>query len=74
MTFWEALALVGTATTILGVFLTVYGMVNNRVTKAGFRQMHLEMQEGFRILAVLVTEKSEEKRAELLNRLFGPTT
>lgn len=33
MSFWEVLALVGTSATILGVFLTVYGIINNRTLK-----------------------------------------
>ncbi|MEW6608271.1 MAG: hypothetical protein AB1414_12655 [bacterium] len=33
MNLWEALALVGTAATILGIFLTVYGVVNNKTLK-----------------------------------------
>ncbi|MDI6792844.1 MAG: hypothetical protein QME81_08275 [bacterium] len=33
MGFLEALALVGTAATILGVFLTAYAMINNKILK-----------------------------------------
>ena len=33
MSFWEAVALVGTMATILGVFITIYGLINNRVLK-----------------------------------------
>ncbi|MDI6735659.1 MAG: hypothetical protein QME42_05625 [bacterium] len=33
MNLWESLALVGTASTILGVFLTIYGVVNNKTLK-----------------------------------------
>ncbi|MEW6096092.1 MAG: hypothetical protein AB1567_06165 [bacterium] len=33
MNFWEALVLVGTAATILGVFLAIYGVVNNKTLK-----------------------------------------
>jgi len=33
MSFWEMLALVSTMTTILGVFLTIYAMINNKTLK-----------------------------------------
>ena len=33
MSFWEMLALVGAMATNMGVFLTIYGMLNNRVLK-----------------------------------------
>ena len=33
MSFWEAVALVGTMATILGIFITIYGLINNRVLK-----------------------------------------
>ena len=34
MSFWEMLGLVSAMATILGVFLTIYAMINNRVLKA----------------------------------------
>jgi peroxiredoxin family protein len=33
ITFWQAMALISTAATILGVFLAVYGMINNKTLK-----------------------------------------
>ena len=33
MSFWETLTLGGTMATILGVFITIYGLINNRVLK-----------------------------------------
>lgn len=33
MGLWEAVALVGTMATILGVFITIYGLINNRMLK-----------------------------------------
>lgn len=33
VTFWESMTLVGTAATILGVFLTVYATINNKTLK-----------------------------------------
>ena len=49
MSFWEAVALVGTMATILGVFITVYGLINNRVLKqeaAGIREILLRVEFG----------------------------
>ena len=33
MSFWEAVALMGLMATILGVFITIYGLINNRTLK-----------------------------------------
>jgi hypothetical protein len=33
MGFWEALGQVSVTATILGVFLTIYGLINNRTLK-----------------------------------------
>ncbi len=33
LSFWEILALIGTASTILGVFLALYAMINNKTLK-----------------------------------------
>ena len=33
MSFWETLTLGGTMATILGVFLTLFGMINNKTLK-----------------------------------------
>ncbi|MBI4479925.1 MAG: hypothetical protein HY651_07865 [Acidobacteria bacterium] len=49
MSFWEAVALVGTMATILGVFITIYGLINNRVLKAeaaGIREILLRVESG----------------------------
>ena len=37
MSFWQLLGLVSAMATILGVFLTIYGVINNRTLKEEFR-------------------------------------
>jgi len=64
MSLWEAMALVGTMATILGVFITIYGIINNRTLKAeaqGIREILLRMEQG----------QSEARRemAEAIERL-----
>ena len=49
MSLWEAMALVGTMATILGVFITIYGIINNRVLKAeakSLREILLRIEQG----------------------------
>jgi len=49
MSFWEMLALVSVMATILGVFLTIYAMINNRVLKeesAHTREILARMEQG----------------------------
>lgn len=45
MNFLQALALVGTAATILGVFLTVYAIINNKMLKEE-RRIAMEAMAG----------------------------
>ncbi len=44
MSFIEALALVGTASTILGIFLTAYGIINNKTLKKESRLTREEIK------------------------------
>ena len=76
MSFWEALALVGTMATILGVFITIYGLINNRTLKEeaksireilfrmeqGQNEARREMAEAIRYLADLIRLESEKTR------------
>ena len=57
MSFWEALALVGTMATILGVFMTIYGIINNRTLK----------EEARNIREILLSESKNTK--EILLRI-----
>ena len=64
MTFWEAMALVGTMTTILGVFLTVYALINNRTLKAESRLTRETLRETIieesRLTREMIAKMSEE--------------
>ena len=49
MSFWELLALVSAMTTIMGVSLTIYAMINNRLLKeesAHTREILARMEQG----------------------------
>ena len=49
MSFWEMLALVSAMATIMGVFLTIYAMLNNRLLKeesAHTREILARMEHG----------------------------
>ena len=76
MSFWELLALVSAMATILGVFLTIYGFINNRTIReesrhtreilAGIEQgqseARREMAEAVRYLGELVHTEAEKTR------------
>jgi len=79
MSFWEALALTGTMATILGIALTVYGIINNRTFRAEMRavreildriergqeEARREMAEAIKYLADLIVAESERTRQTL---------
>ncbi len=49
MSFWESLAMTGTMATVLGVALTVYGILNNRTLRAemgAVRDLIREFRQG----------------------------
>ncbi len=51
MEFWQLLTLVGTMATILGVFLAVYALINNKTLKTESRltrEMIVKMEEGIK--------------------------
>jgi hypothetical protein len=74
--FWEILALGGTMATVLGVFLTIYGIINNRTLKEesratreilsrieqGQSEARKEMAETLRYLADLVRQEGDKTR------------
>lgn len=76
MSFWELLALMSAMVTILGVFLTIYGVINNRTLKAEFgntreilasieqgqNEARKEMAEAIKYLAELVRIEGEKTR------------
>jgi hypothetical protein len=48
MSFWEMLGLVSAVAAILGVFLTIYAIINNRTMKEEFRLTREMMREDSR--------------------------
>ena len=49
MSFWELLALVSAMATIMGVFLAVYAVINNRTLKSEFgstREILVRIEQG----------------------------
>ncbi len=76
MSFWELLGLVSAMATILGVFLTIYGVINNRTLKEEFRitrdmlarldqgqqEARKEMAEAIKYLADLIRAEGERTR------------
>ena len=49
MQFWEAVGLVGAMATILVVFMTIYGLINNRTLKEemkSVREILLRIEQG----------------------------
>ncbi len=76
MSFWELLGVVSAMATILGVFLTIYGVINNRTLKEEFRitrdmlaridqgqqEARKEMAEALKYLADLIRAEGERTR------------
>ncbi|MFH1648454.1 MAG: hypothetical protein ABIA11_01820 [Patescibacteria group bacterium] len=76
MSFWELLALVGVMATILGVFLTIYAVINNKTLKEesrGIREIlsrieqgqteaRKEMAEAIKFIAQLIKTEGEKTR------------
>lgn len=68
MSFWEAIALVGMMATILGVFITIYGVINNRVLKAeakGLREILLRIEQGQNETRLQISQQIEQSRREM---------
>ncbi|MEW6619790.1 MAG: hypothetical protein AB1422_10725 [bacterium] len=59
MNLWESLALVGTAATILGVFLTVYGVVNNKTLKHETKLTRETIEEESKLTREMIKETTE---------------
>ncbi len=69
MSFWQLLGLVSAMATILGVFLTIYGIINNRTLKEEFRitreillRIDQGHQEATKYLADLIRAEGERTR------------
>jgi hypothetical protein len=69
MSFWQVLGLVSAMATILGVFLTIYGVINNRTLKEEFRmtremldRMDRGHQEATKYVADLIRAEGEKTR------------
>jgi hypothetical protein len=76
MSFWQLLGVVSAMATILGVFLTIYGVINNRTLKEEFRitremlsridhgqqEARKEMAEAIKYLADLIRAEGERTR------------
>jgi len=79
MSLWEAMALVGTMATILGVFITLYGIINNRTLKGEARivreillgeskstkEIILEETRGLREILLRMEQGQNEARREM---------
>ena len=68
MSFWEAVGLVSAMTTILGVFLAIYGLINNRTLKGearGIRRTLEEEAKGIREILVRIEQGQTEARREM---------
>ncbi|MGH9785327.1 MAG: hypothetical protein ACRD88_14185, partial [Terriglobia bacterium] len=68
MSLWEAMALVGTMATILGVFITIYGIINNRTLKAeaqGIREILLRIEQGQNETRLQISQQMEHSRREM---------
>ncbi|MDI6735658.1 MAG: hypothetical protein QME42_05620 [bacterium] len=59
MNLWESLALVGTAATILGIFLTIYGVVNNKTLKYETKLTREAMAEESKLTREAMAEESK---------------
>jgi hypothetical protein len=62
MNFLESLALVGTAATILGVFLTVYAIINNKTLKNESRLTREALAEESRLTRETIIEETKLTR------------
>ena len=63
MSFWELLALVSAMATIMGVFLAIYAMLNNRLLKeesAHTREILARMEQGQQNVQKEVAEARRE--------------
>ena len=79
MTFWEAVAVMGFMATILGVFMTIYGLINNRTLKVetkGIREILLlntrtleEEARGIREILVRIEQGQNEARKEMADAI-----
>ena len=73
MSFWEALALVGTMATILGVFIAIYGLINNRLLKKEAGDTRQILQDQAKGLREIIQEEAKNTREILLRIEQGQT-
>ncbi len=66
LSFWEILALIGTASTILGIFLTFYAIINNKTLK---KESRLTRE----VLTETIAEESKLTR-EVIGKMIQETT
>ena len=83
MSLWGAMALVGTIATILGVFITVYGIINNRTLKAEAKNVReillreskstkdiiLEEARGIREILIRIEQGQNEARLQISQQM-----
>jgi hypothetical protein len=72
MSFWELLALGSVIATVLGVFVTLYGMINNRTLKEESkitREMIRQEFGGTRELLSKIEQGQSEARKEMAEAL-----
>jgi hypothetical protein len=64
MSFWELLGLVSAMSAILGVFLTIYGLINNRTLKEHFKTTREEFKVTREMIA-RIDQGQQEARKEM---------
>ena len=73
MSFWEALALVGAMATILGVFIAVYGLINNRLLKKEAGDTRQILQDQAKGVREIIQEEAKNTQEILLRIEQGQT-
>lgn len=68
MSFWELLALAGTMATILGIFLTIYALINNKTLKEEARLTRESIEASRRETRESI-EASREETRRLLEKM-----
>ncbi|MEW6095419.1 MAG: hypothetical protein AB1567_02675 [bacterium] len=76
MTFIEGLAYIGTAATILGVFLTIYAIINNKTLKSESKLTREMIQQTSQYISNLIEEirKDTKETTQYLGNLTKEST
>ena len=61
MTFWGILTLDGVIATILGIFIAIYAILNNKTVKENTRIIISKLDEGFRRIHEDIKEMRKEQ-------------